>query len=214
MPKIAWVCKQCGKAFSAYIYKDGEGSYCSIDCYKAKRAIRVIKVCYVCGKEYEIIPYRQTRGTGNYCSANCYHISRRTGAYFKCYVCGKQIYKSPGKSNNKQGHFCSYACHRIHNRGANNPVWKNGITPENTQVKNSPEYKKWRTAVFVRDHFTCQHCGKEAGSLEAHHIIPFSTDKSLRLEITNGITLCVKCHKQEHKRLRSMLKGQENFFVG
>ena len=211
MSKTTCICKQCGKVFSKYVYEYRQGSYCSNDCYKAKREIREIKICAVCGNEYSIIPYRHAKGTGNYCSEACYHQSKKTGAYYACKVCGKQIYIVPSRIN-KQGYFCSYACHRIYNKGANNPSWKNGITPENDRIKNSLEYKQWRTAVFERDHFICQHCGKN-GELNAHHIIPFSIDKSLRTELSNGITLCVKCHKAEHKRLRNMLKGQADFFV-
>ncbi len=57
--------------------------------------------------------------------------------------------------------------------------------------------------LFVRDLYTCQHCAQHGGTLEAHHIKPWVSFPALRFEIDNGITLCVPCHKAEHRRMRS-----------
>lgn len=73
--------------------------------------------------------------------------------------------------------------------------------PENaTEIRNSKEYKEWRTAVYERDKYTCQKCGKVGGVLNAHHIKPFSRYPDQRLNIENGITLCKGCHKLAHER--------------
>lgn len=63
----------------------------------------------------------------------------------------------------------------------------------------TPEYKEWRTKVFMRDKFTCVICGKTGGELEAHHIYTFADHPDLRLDIKNGVTLCKTCHKKVHK---------------
>jgi 5-methylcytosine-specific restriction endonuclease McrA len=64
------------------------------------------------------------------------------------------------------------------------------------KIRASKEYTMWRIAVFERDNYTCQHCGQVGGDLNADHIKPFSTHPKLRLDINNGRTLCVPCHKK------------------
>lgn len=68
--------------------------------------------------------------------------------------------------------------------------------------RHSIEYTQWRFAVFLRDKFTCQTCKKIGGDIEAHHILTFNKYPSLRFVLTNGITLCKKCHKEKHKKRR------------
>lgn len=67
------------------------------------------------------------------------------------------------------------------------------------KIRNSIEYKEWREAVFNRDNYTCQNCGKKGGKLNAHHIKPFKDYPGLRLDTDNGITLCINCHKAVHR---------------
>jgi 5-methylcytosine-specific restriction endonuclease McrA len=70
----------------------------------------------------------------------------------------------------------------------------------NSNRRNYPEYQNWRTAVFERDGYTCQKCGKHGGELNAHHIKRYSDHPELRLDIDNGITLCKECHEAEHRK--------------
>ena len=86
-------------------------------------------------------------------------------------------------------------------KGSKHWNWQGGITGINFQIRNSFEYKLWRTAVFERDSFTCVWCGDKGGKgrgksviLHADHIKPFSLFPELRLAIDNGRTLCYDCH--------------------
>lgn len=85
----------------------------------------------------------------------------------------------------------------------NGNTWKGGITKEQILARNSKDYKKWRDAVFDRDFYKCQNCGAKCGNgenvyLHAHHINPFASHPELRLEVSNGITLCKSCHYKVH----------------
>lgn len=83
--------------------------------------------------------------------------------------------------------------------------WKGGITPINTQIRISIEYRLWREAVFARDEWICQKTRTKGLELEAHHIQNFSQFPKLRFAIDNGITLSKKSHKLFHK-----IYGQQN----
>ena len=72
-------------------------------------------------------------------------------------------------------------------------------TDEAMMVRNSLDYKEWRKAVFCRDDYTCQYCGRRGGRLNAHHIKRFSKYPELRTELSNGITLCYDCHHAVHR---------------
>ncbi len=82
--------------------------------------------------------------------------------------------------------------------GSRNNNWKGGTTGEAQLIKGTSKYREWRNSVFGRDNFTCRFCGKRNGSHHPHHILPFAKYPALRLEVGNGITLCVGCHKYLH----------------
>ena len=85
------------------------------------------------------------------------------------------------------------------NSGEKNNNWKNGITPENLQIRQSIEYRLWREAVFARDNWTCQKYGIKGGKLRVHHIHNFADYPELRFAIDNGITFLDKAHREFHK---------------
>jgi len=101
-------------------------------------------------------------------------------------------------------------------RGKYNPAWKGGITKFSQIIRTSDKYIEWRNAVYKRDNWTCQNCGKRCKRklsifLEAHHKKKFSKileENNIRTfeqamqckelwELDNGKTLCRKCHLNE-----------------
>lgn len=98
-------------------------------------------------------------------------------------------------------------------KGSNNHNWNGGISPLAEKIRKHFKYRQWVSDIFTRDNFTCQECGQIGRKLNAHHIKSFSLifqkyeittlEEALECEelwnINNGITLCVKCHKDLHK---------------
>ena len=83
--------------------------------------------------------------------------------------------------------------------GEKSPSWKGGITPINTKIRTSLEYKKWHRSVLMKDKFTCQKTKKKGGKLTAHHIQNFSHFPEIRFDVTNGITFSEDSHKEFHR---------------
>jgi hypothetical protein len=90
-------------------------------------------------------------------------------------------------------------CQRL--RGEDSPVWNHDLTQEERLTsRNYPEYREWVKLVYERDNYTCAKCNERGGRLNAHHILNYSSNKSLRTELSNGITLCSDCHKDFHSK--------------
>jgi len=109
--------------------------------------------------------------------------------------------KYDGKNNPFYGRKHSIESRKkISNAGIGNKYnWKFDKTDEERQDDRSyPEYYEWRTKVYDKDNYTCKLCGEVGNRLQAHHIESYSTNKDLRTEISNGITLCKKHHKEFH----------------
>ncbi len=53
-----------------------------------------------------------------------------------------------------------------------------------SQLRKTPEYRKWRNTVLERDNYTCQDCNKtyKSRGLHTHHIKPFAQYPKLRKE--------------------------------
>lgn len=86
-------------------------------------------------------------------------------------------------------------------RGANNPAWKGGTTPERQRVYRSQAWKKSVRAAYLRDGYTCQRCGapkRGHKGLHAHHIRSWAEYPELRLDTDNLVTLCSRCHAWVH----------------
>lgn len=82
--------------------------------------------------------------------------------------------------------------------GSKNPNWRGGKSSERNLFMSAEVYHEWKTAVYQRDNYICQQCGATKCEVHAHHIYPFRdySEPQFSLNTLNGITLCVKCHRE------------------
>jgi len=96
-------------------------------------------------------------------------------------------------------------------RGEKSGAWKGGVTSLRKQIRDSYKYRGWRTSVFQRDDFTCQHCQQRGGKLQVDHY-PKTFERLIRenqiktlddalncaklWDADNGRTLCRACHRK------------------
>lgn len=64
------------------------------------------------------------------------------------------------------------------------------------KIGNPPCYSSWRNLVKKRDDCKCQYRNCNRKGKYVHHIKSYIDYPKLRLEISNGITLCDRHHKK------------------
>jgi len=140
---------------------------------------------------------------------------------WKCQCeCGNTVNVISGNLQHDVTHSCGcYMRDRITetHAGEKSHLWRGGITPLRKAIRSCTKYTNWRTAIFQRDNYTCIYCNTR-GNIIGHHIKFFSTLlKEFHIttleeaeaceafwDVNNGITLCTKCHKKEHRRLKGL----------
>jgi hypothetical protein len=200
-------------------------NYVKSNSIKTSDKISEVKRCLCCGepiirKDGERIQQFKKK---KYCNHNCYINHRASDRYenkmhffeIECLNCGKMFM---GNRNRKK--YCSRECwfeYRAKNLKVINitckrcgdifeTVWPkqkycNSCRDEmRTERDGSGERAtKWRLAVYERDGFTCQVCGKHSQKLNAHHIVRWDDSVDLRHSVDNGISLCLHCHTRVHR---------------
>lgn len=97
-------------------------------------------------------------------------------------------------------------------RGANHYKWNGGSSRLNVSIRAMTENRKWMDTVVRRD-AKCFKCGTDT-DIEAHHIKPLAEivmdyeiktreqarDCAALWDLTNGVTLCERCHCEHHGR--------------
>jgi hypothetical protein len=115
--------------------------------------------------------------------------------------CGEKKIKSStdlGQFNINTNCGCKDYLYRKY--GSDHPNWNPNITNEDREKLRDDRYKDWRTAVFVRDNYTCQVTGQRGSKLCAHHINSWDAHKELRFESSNGVTVSENIHIEFHKQ--------------
>lgn len=160
---------KCVKCYSAFT----AGQPKRVLCDKCR-----IKVCPVCSDEFT----DKGDNRKHFCSLTCYLIMH-AAPMLTCHLCKKEFKQRGGKITL----YCSKECR-----------YKSSIRVDSDK-RRSYRYKKWITAVYERDNFTCQQCFS-SGNIHAHHIKAWSSHPELRYDLSNGITLCQDCHQKIHGR--------------
>lgn len=142
--------------------------------------------CAVCSKEFRAVKDYHAKQQ-KYCSKACWSIRGSHRQVKSCEVCQKEFQSRHARR------FCSFDCKWKGLRGPGAPAWKDGKSLERDRARLGPELARWRIAVYERDGYTCQHCAAKQ-NLHAHHIKEWSTHPDLRFEVSNGLTLCARCH--------------------
>ncbi len=96
-------------------------------------------------------------------------------------------------------------------RGADNPSWKGGCTPDRQAFYASLEWRRAARQVRQRDGRACRRCGKKKADdvvVEIHHIVSFAVVE-LRAEVTNLVLLCTGCHDWVHSN-----DNTDKLFIG
>ena len=211
------VCLWCGKEYRTYTKTS---VYCSKRCYgqhKITKTQRVgppafcawpkrgkpIRMCAACGAQ-------GVKKGRSYCES-CWTIgkNKRTEARNRpCCVCGKTFTATIYAPKKKT---CSPECRRvwrcISQQGDKSHLWQGGKTSKAKIMRTSLWYAKWREAVYARDGYRCQMCGTGV-DLNAHHVKSFSGHPELRLDVNNGITLCVECHGIVDEKAKNMIRAK------
>ncbi len=80
-------------------------------------------------------------------------------------------------------------------RGKAHYHWKEDRTSYE-KVRSSGVYRQWRKSVLIRDSYKCVVCSSDDVQLQVDHIKSFIDYPELRLDIDNGRTLCLPCHRE------------------
>lgn len=150
------------------------------------------KHCENCNTLIKAYGNPDRRLTKRFCSRMCRGLYQ-TKTSIKidlCRRCGKQVFSSGSQKTKGMGIYCSRECYGMTKRS---PYY---APDENAKIRSSWAYIQWRKAVFIRDDYTCQFCQKRGVKIHADHIKPFGEYPDLRLDVNNGRTLCVPCHRK------------------
>jgi 5-methylcytosine-specific restriction endonuclease McrA len=83
------------------------------------------------------------------------------------------------------------------------------VSPDKRNFQD-PIYKNWKKQVKERDLFRCRWPGCLSHKrLEVHHIKKWSSHPEQRYHLSNGITLCNRCHKM----IQNKEEHYEEFFM-
>lgn len=222
-----YVCVICGEDYVTK--KKTSNQSCSPTCNgKLRTLLNTVSVtCSNCEKPF--IKKLSQVMNNNYCSMECVAVSvseRQSGNFMAreeviCTYCKGSIFRLKSQLNAKH-FFCDKDCLRLGigdtRRGAKSSCYKPELTKEDRiRDRNYEEYRNWRKEVYKRDNYTCKVCHEsKSGELNAHHLYSYTSFPELGVDVDNGVTLCIPCHKEFHRTFgyhNSTKKQFEDFLL-
>lgn len=166
---------------------------------------KVQLICKHCQKVFEVQPWAAKTGRKKFCSKACFYAGRELKCLFEPGHPDFVPSSSRGHSEETRAKIREATRNKAR-YGQDNPCWKGGAREQRKREMIGYKYKDWRNAVFSRDNWTCQMCGKRGVYLEADHIQPWCAFPDLRYEVDNGRTVCRPCHMSLDTHGRKALK--------
>lgn len=197
--KVDFICNCCGKicnrSINTVVGHDID-EYICLDCSKQKQHDQALDltgqkfgrwVVLSLDVEKSDLEHGQTKRKRRYWICQC--------------ECGtiKSVFQDGLTSGNSKS--CGCICVELgHERtGEKNPSYNPNLTDEDrTKRRYIDGYKEWRNEVKRLANYTCDCCGQWGGDLRSHHLNCYKDFPNQRLDITNGVCLCTKCHSEFH----------------
>lgn len=128
-----------------------------------------------------------------------YILKEKTRIKYICH-CGAphEMYMS----NFKKGNKCK-ECKRRNFQGVKNHNFNPNLSEDDRlEVGRYEEgYKFWRKSVYRKYDYKCDVCKKDSDNdLTAHHLEGYAENPKLRTDVSNGVCLCIECHKKFHSK--------------
>lgn len=122
-----------------------------------------------------------------------------------CDNCEKEYkipYKQYYKENRNGKVFCHSCANTLFISGENHGNWNFDKTVEERQDERKyPEYTEFVKKVLIRDNYICRVCGVKINKdtqAAVHHLDGYNWSIEKRIDVSNGICLCGKCHESFH----------------
>jgi len=185
-----WVCRcDCGEQCIKYSNQMRSGHVVSCGCAQRKKAKEIGE-----GRSADLVGQVFGRLT-----VIAREGSRNGKALWRC-LCECRGKTLVATGSLRSGNTTSCGC--FHSEMVSEMFTNPDLTDEDRATSRNREdacleLRFWRKAVFERDWFKCQVCGCR-GRVVAHHKDGWDWCEARRLDVDNGVTVCVKCHTAFH----------------
>ena len=188
-----------------------------VDLRVNSRTIKYEKLGYIMPKKYNKKKKKFVYDTSKTVKIHINDLSLQSSTKidYSCDNCGKSVDVSWRRYNiyNLDGKYYCKDCKR------DNPKFIKWIKPrvKISKSRSSTDYNIFVRTVLLRDHFTCQYCGKKGKKeqLDVHHLNGYQWCVEGRTDPSNGITLCNEklngCHEGFHSHYGKIRNTKEQF---